>query len=74
MLGATSSPRNVRLVMDRRFLWSKFYFSHFPFFLRCLLSVCTKTCSFVCGSQAIVHCYISFRLREYHLSPIKCET
>jgi len=55
MLGATDSSHNVRLVMDRRFLWYKFYFSHFPFFLRCLSSVCSETCSFVCGGRAILH-------------------
>ena len=74
MLGATGSPRNNRLVMDRRFLWSKFYFSRFPFFLRCLCQSSLKPVHSSVAVRLLCTAYISFRLRKYHLYPMKCET
>ena len=74
MLGATGSPRNIRLVMDRRFLWSKFYFSHFPFFVPCPSRSALNPVHSRVAVRLLCTAYISFRLRKHHLSPIKCET
>jgi hypothetical protein len=77
MLGATDSPHNIILVMDRRFLWSKFYFLHFPlslsffFFWSLPMSVCCKAYSFVCGSQAVVHSLHKLQIKKMSLVSYK---